>query len=85
MALAIQERRLIPESVSLCPINIHEGLYVLDIELQVVIFLLRVNQAQVDFEDLSPTIHEESPSLLKRDLRLYIKSKVNINLVLPYL
>ena len=71
MPNVIEKRGLIPESVPLGSVHIHEGLYILDVELEVIVFLLRVDQVQVDFEDLPPTIHEESPALLQRDLRLY--------------
>ena len=74
MAYVIEKRGLIPESIPLGSVHIHEGLNILDVELEIVVFLLRVDQVQVDFEDLPPTIHEESPTLLQRDLRLYMTS-----------
>ena len=70
------ERGLILESAPLSSVHIHEGLNVLDVELKVVVFLLRVDQVQVYFEDLPPTVHEESPPLLQRDLRIYMISKI---------
>jgi hypothetical protein len=65
VAFVIQERGLIPESVSLSSVHIHEGLNIFDVELNVVVFLLRVYEVQVNFEDLPPTVYEESPPLLQ--------------------
>jgi hypothetical protein len=76
VAVVVQEWGLIPLSVPLSFVHIHEGLNILDVEMEVVVFLLRVDHVQVNFKDLPSTINEESPSLLERDLRLYMISKL---------
>jgi len=40
VAIVVQERGLVPVSVPLSSVHVHEGLNILDVELEVVVFLL---------------------------------------------